>query len=131
MIKTIKIEKQLRLDELIKFVWDNELYPSRFDSTQGRYRLQFSHDGSVNSTIGADGIFGGSIGRRSTLFEIEIEEEITEDTVFDSLIEIVADGGYIDHGCNISISDIEGQHSIRFYALINGKLELIWEREEE
>ena len=117
MIKTIKVEKQLRLDELIKYVWDNQLYPETFKSNfndfahfdkTGKYRL-----------IDQKGI------NQATKFTVEVEEETTEDTNFRWLVEVSDTRIWTQR--NASIGDVKVKDTKTIYALINGKLELIWE----
>ena len=119
MIKTIKVKKQLRLDELIKYVWDNHLYPETFKSNfndfahfdkTGKYRL-----------IEQKGI------NQATKFTVEVEEEVTKRTLFEWLIEVNKSGIHEEE--TSSISAIEDEDTIRIYALLDEKLQLIWEAE--
>lgn len=117
MIKTIKTKKQMRLDELIKYMWDNHLYPETFKSNfndfahfdkTGKYRL-----------IEQKGI------NQATKFTVEVEKEITEDTKFMWMVE--ANDTRIWNQTNASIRDVLDEETNEIRALINGKLELIWE----
>ena len=94
MIKTIKVKKNLRLDERIKYLWDNE---------------------------------------------VEVEEEITEDTALVGFQEVFLDRELRELKVEIhaplkrkSINDVLEEHyekteCLQIYAKVNGKLQLIWE----
>ena len=70
----IKTVKKLNLHELIKHVWDNEVYPSywRIEEypSEGR-TIQFFDDGRFRSYTGF---------HESDIFTVEVEGELTEDT---------------------------------------------------
>ena len=122
MLKTIKIKKQMRLDELIKYVWDNSVNEKRVFLGNHGQRVVFDNVGGFYPS-------GYAYSPDST-FTVEIEEPITEDTVFDNLIEVTKNDNVL-HYNRTNISDVDNLASKRFYALINGKLELVWERDEE
>ena len=122
MLKTIKIKKQMRLDELIKYVWDNSVNEKRVFLGNHGQRVVFDNVGGFYPS-------GYAYSPDST-FTVEIEEPITEDTVFDNLIEVTKNDNAL-HYNRTNISDVANRASKRFYALISGKLELVWERDEE
>ena len=123
MLKTIKIKKQMRLDELIKYVWDNSVNEKRVFLGNHGQRVVFDNVGGFYPS-------GYAYSPDST-FTVEIEEPITEDTVFDNLIEVTKNDNVL-HYNRTNISDVAtNRSSKRFYALISGKLELVWERDEE
>ena len=66
------------------------------------------------------------------LFEVEIEEEITEDTEFGLLVEISKDGkkhlSFTHY--NFRLNQVIDCDTKLIYALIDGKLELIWEAQD-
>lgn len=120
MIKTIKVKKQLRLDELIKHVWDNHLYPETFKSNfndfayfdkTGKYRL--IDQKSIN---------------QATIFTVEVEEAITEDTVFGDVVRVTREKE-ITQDKNMSINDCLDwkDYQVQIFAMLDGKLQLIWE----
>ena len=131
MLKTIKIKKQMRLDELIKYVWDND------NLFKGEGQICFEVDGQkeqgfvcFENNMGASFSTSRYIELDET-FTVEIEEPITEYTVFDNLIEVTKNDNAL-HYYRTNISDVAtNRSSKRFYALISGKLELVWERDEE
>ena len=131
MLKTIKIKKQMRLDELIKYVWDND------NLFKGEGQICFEVDGQkeqgfvcFENNMGASFSTSRYIELDET-FTVEIEEPITKNTVFDNLIEVTKNDNAL-HYYRTNISDVAtNRSSKRFYALISGKLELVWERDEE
>ena len=88
MLKTIKKNVQMRLDELIKYVWedDGSLFEKQskitFRTEGGDKGVSFEENGSFENLNWFD---------PEDLFLVEIEEEITEDTVFDRLVELYRD----------------------------------------
>lgn len=126
MIKTIKVKKQFRLDELLKYVWDNELNRIEAVSSSGRFKLKFIDNKSIlvnsESTLGP---FGSTVSLSTTEWEIEVEEEITRSTIFDCLVRVGKDG--VVERTHCSISGIKNENTIRIYALLDEELQLIWE----
>ena len=130
MLKTIKIKKQMRLDELIKYVWDND------NVFKGEGQICFEVDGQKDqgfvcfeNNMGASFSTSRYIELDET-FTVEIEEPITEDTVFETLVEIQKDE-QVNLWFDTNIVTYRNADTSKFYALINGKLELVWERDEE
>lgn len=132
MKKTIKKNVQMRLDELIKYVWDNDIKNLTIKNLDG-VLVNFLEDGKFESEWCIS---------KYDLFEVEIEDEITEDTVFDKVVE-----RYISTSSNLKTMTIHSEASIRdvidsnnytdfktlqIYALIDidDKLELIWEAQD-
>ena len=123
MLKTIKTTKQMRLDELLKYVWGNSVNEKRVFLGNHEQRVVFDNVGGFYPS--------GYVYSPDTTFTVEIEEPITEDTVFDNLIEVTKNDNVL-HYNRTNISDVAtNRSSKRFYALISGKLELVWERDEE
>ena len=121
MLKTIKKNVQMRLDELIKYVWDNDIKNKRYRSNNGK-SVMFLENGSLETywNICVE-----------DLFLVEIEEEITEDTEFERCVVIFKDKSTISTPLEHNIKFIKYYKNIKYiYALIDGKLELIWEAEE-
>lgn len=124
MIKTIKVKKQLRLDELIKYAFDNNITEKHFGSNNGAL-VVFKKDGSFkldeNFHVKPDSIF-----------TFEVDEEITKDTVFDVLVvlEECYEDLNLDHYHNARINDVfDDEDTWKIYALIDNDLELIWDKE--
>ena len=122
MLKTIKIKKQMRLDELIKYVWDNSVNEKRVFLGNHGQRVVFDNVGGFYPS-------GYAYSPDST-FTVEIEEPITEDTVFETLVEIQKDE-QVNLWFDTNIVTYRNADTSKFYALINGKLELVYEREDK
>ncbi|MDC5693335.1 hypothetical protein N7L96_01870 [Mammaliicoccus sciuri] len=67
--------------------------------------------------------------RKYHMYKIEIEEPITERTNLDTLVEVRENGTVHTH-YDTSIREEERDSTIEFHTLIDGKLVLIWDREE-
>ena len=122
MLKTIKTTKQFRLDELLKLCWDNHITSGIYNSNKKSFvRVLDSSNVIVVGCVSA-----------TDIFEVTYEEEITEDTKFDLLLELwLDDGEYRTYSyINRCIGQLKDSNTVSIYALINGKLQLIWEREE-
>ena len=121
MIKTIKTTKKLNLPELIHHVWENKVFPSVWrneESTSDGWTVQFFEDGMFRSYRGF---------HNYDTFTVEVEEEITEDTVFYVLVELL-NHNIVSHNAS-SIRETKNSKSKKFYALIDRELKLVWERE--
>ena len=132
MLKTIKTTKQLRLDELIKYVRENKktLFKENVTisfKTKNNKEIIFANNGTfvTSDRINIDDLF-------------EVEEPITKDTEFNCLVYVSTRKGknsvYATYFQTIN-TILEHSGSIdsirKIYALIDGKLEIIWEREEQ
>ena len=124
MIKTVKVKKQMRLDELIKYIFDNDIAGKRFEERSDYKSYSITHAVHVTGegVVNVEGLFNPD-----TTFTVEVEEDITEDTVFTWLVE--ASDTRIWTQANASISDAKVERTKEIRALINGKLQLIWEAE--
>lgn len=122
MLKTIKRTKQMRLDELIKYVWDNDIKNLTIKNLDG-VLINFLDDGRFESEwcISQD-----------DLFEVEIEEEITEDTNFEQGVVVFKYGSiHVFFKSNIKYFKRKfAGHQFKVYALIDEELELIYEVED-
>ena len=127
----IKVNKQVNLPQLIEYAWDNDIKNEIFIADKQLINIEFDDTGDVL-------IYGnGSI--KTVKFSIEVEEEITEDTVFDNLIEINELIDFKKEGLlggvrlykNSSINQVENDKSVAYY-IMNDDLEmtLIWKRKE-
>ena len=123
-------KKQMRLDELIKYVWENDLRDRAFipktpDAGDHGYIVRV-----VNGGIEFDnqGLF---VSQPFQFYVVEVEEELTEDTEFEELVFVYDDyahrplSGSMVHK---SIHDILEYKSpiYKIYALVNRSLVLIW-----
>ena len=125
MIKTIKVKKQLRLDELIKYIFDNgiedKVFPSNGGSIFDMCEARISGSGNIKTS--------GYINEHTT-FTVEVEEQITEDTVFNTLVDVNSNDE-VHIAWNDSISLYDKEQTKEIHALVNGKLQLIWEAESD
>jgi hypothetical protein len=130
MLKTIKTNKQMRLDELIKYVWDNGITNTTFKSNYSAI-VRINEHGDVSTT---------NIIHRNDLFTVEIEEPITEDTEFYSLLGIYTRDGVLDSfGMNYcSVKDIKNYpldvtHVLKKIIYLDDfdHVQTVWERDEE
>ncbi|HDG6050078.1 TPA: hypothetical protein PF681_000796 [Staphylococcus aureus] len=119
----IKVKKEMRLDELIKWAWENpELVAGKRFHAEYKYDEYYVffplHDGRkclISDFISADDTFA-----------VEYEEEVTEDTEFDCLVELNdIDGVQLYE--NDSIRELIDGTSRAFYILNEDKtMTLIW-----
>lgn len=123
MIKRITKTKQMRLDELIKYIFENNIKNKCFCSEQKK-------------TLEVD-IYGKIIPRahfnKNSIFPVEIEEEITEDTEFEQGVVVLKYGAIITFSKS-SFGYLKQRYAgqqFKIYVFIDGGLELIWESEEK
>ena len=121
MLKKIKTTKQMRLDELIKHVWDNGITDRTYRTHDNGAQITFDYDGDIETEF--------CIEKRD-IFRVEIEEPITEYTQFDCILEI-RKGSLTHIRRRKTIKENLTEETDRFYALIDGKLQLVWESDEE
>ena len=129
MLKTIKTTKELRLDELIKYVWEN--HEKIFEHTSLR---TFESNNNATVLFTNTGHFETTHTHYpSDIFTVEIEEEITEDTKFEFLVEVYKNGkeSFATGYYNYELKDVIDYDTELIYALVNGELELIYKRKEE
>ena len=140
MIKTIKVKKKLRLDELIKYVRENQIGGGNYKEYFSDCRVYLLRiNGYKLDYFLKDKTIGLQSGKYpnmplDTTFTVEVEEEITKDTVFEAFV-VITDKGVIK-----SINNYHNMRAVRgllenyeveqkIYALIDNNLELIWEAE--
>ena len=123
----IKTKKQLNLPQLIEWGFEQKELPPLFYGSREGSLVQFTPGGWVNIT----GI------ETTDTFTVTTEEEITEDTVFEHMIEVykIDNIGWTrstEHR-NVSISQMKNRGSIvpLAYYILNDDLTmaLIWTRE--
>lgn len=133
MLKTVKVKKQMHLDELIKYIFDNGIEDKTYgviDAFNNTSEVRISGSGNIKMS--------GYINQHTT-FTVEMEEEITEDTELFGVQEVCMDKEkeeigveYWPDGC--SVNDVLNDYNcsiecLQIYAKVNGKLQLIWEVE--
>ena len=137
MLKKIKKEMRLSLPEYICYLWENR------DSVLG-YRVvcrKYDDLGVGWVSINNDNQIVIKDVSNDSRFVVNGEFEITQDTEFETLVSTYpplgySDDSFVDVYTNQTINGIISEDKMigveteRIYALIEGKLELIWEREE-
>lgn len=126
MINTVKVKKKFRLDELIKYVRDNGINSQAFVADVGRASVYFDSEQRMSFGEYAYGDFG--IDRT---FTIEVEEEINNTTIFKSVVGVLENDRIMLTNTYTTIDDIQSQYGSmkEIHAVIDGKLQLIWEAE--
>lgn len=117
----LKTKLEMNLPQFIEWLWDNQkerqctVISNRHNIVEqkSRGRIEFSC-----------GTF-----HPEELFTVISEEIITEYTNLDTLIE-VRENGTIHTHYDTSIREEERDSTVEFHTLIDGKLVLIWDREE-
>ena len=120
----IKTKKQFTLPQLIEWAWKNpkEVESKIFESDNIDYfsntaHVQFSNDGY--------GVRMGSSVSIDDTFTVEVEEEITEDTTFDHIIEINTHGEHLVWS-NSKIASLIDYESEEFHTYIDGEFKCVW-----
>lgn len=129
MIKTIKVKKSFRLDELIKYARDNGVKSQAFVDDAGRASVYFGSEQRISFGEYGYGDFG--IDRT---FTVEVEEEITEDKVFEDITVVckINSRDETGHFYNSTLKDIKkAKNLLSAYIPIGGKLQLIWEADSD
>ncbi|HHC8691239.1 TPA: hypothetical protein ACN3LX_000910 [Staphylococcus aureus] len=118
----IKTKKTMTLCELIKWAWENPELTNdkKFFSINSCYSGSVEFCSGINRTIVINHIMFDDE------FEVEVEEEITEETKFDKLVEMERDGD-LTIWENRSIKSLVTDFSKAFYILNdNLTMTLIW-----
>lgn len=123
MLKTIKTTKELNTLELLQHVKDGKVAGGRYHSSAQRV----VHANKNGFFLGSNQI---GIQSYEDTFTVEIEEPITKATVFETLVEIQKDG-QVNLWFDTNIVTFRNAGTSKFYALIKGRLELVWERGED
>ena len=74
MLKTVKVKKQLRLDELLKYILDNDIVGRRYEERMDYDSYSITH--AVHVTGGGQVTIEG-IYKPETTFTVEVEEART------------------------------------------------------
>src|SRR5699024_1719813 len=118
----IKTKKKMYIGGLLEHVRKNKL--------RGRYFRVMGESRYIKVTLDGDIYFDADFFfRPDDTFTVEVEEEITEDTVFRWIVEVNEERLWTQ--MDGSINDVKDNMSKSIYARIDGKLELIWEAEND
>ncbi len=116
---TIKTKKEMNLPELIEWGFGNDIKNAVYNTKNG-LSVNFSFDGKA--------VIGYAFSKEDT-FTVEVEEEITEDTVIHKLIEL-SDKGLLGRtilNINSSINLAKTDKSVAFYIMNDDlTMTLIW-----
>ena len=127
MIKTIKVKKQLRLDELIKYIRDNRVREKTFRTDE--------HGNALSNAlkVDVDGLIETYFPNMhiNNSFTVEVEEEIDYGTVFEEVYRVTKEG-YVTSDKNKSIDSCLDwkDYQVQIFAMLDGRLQLVWERDE-
>lgn len=115
----IKTKKLLNLPQLIEWAWDNDIK-----------NKEYPCDGFEDKTVIFNGIGWAEFSdeysyNKTDTFTVEVEEEVTEETEFKSMVEVTTDG-LLDVWGNANITDWKDVHSKEFHAYIDGEFKRIW-----
>lgn len=120
----IKTKKQLNLPQLIEWAWDNDMRDKSFESEGGAI-VYFDYDGNLTCARGFV---------PQDFFTVTYEEEITEDTVIPTLVEIYKcfqDSTEILKHEYMSMNKVEDEDTLYFYILNDDlTMTLIWTHEK-
>lgn len=126
----IKRKVQKNLPQLIEWVWDNNRKAKNFKCKEGN---EIKHIIYANPT-GRLNLDSERYYDKNDLFTVEVEEEITEDTVFEEILLIVNNGLGIEVYSNYSINDVlsnnEGYYEETVMLILKPDPEVIWTREK-
>ena len=128
MLKTIKTTKQMRLDELIKYIRDNRVREKTFRTDEHgnalSNALKVDEDGLIETYFPNMHI--------NNYFTVEVEEEIDYGTVFEEVYRVTKEG-YVTSDKNKSIDSCLDwkDYQVQIFAMLDGKLQLVWERDGE
>lgn len=115
----IKTKKQMNLPQLIEWAWENDVRNKGFESERTS-RVYFDYDGYLSCTRAME---------PTDTFTVDVEEEITEDTKFKSLVKVTEAKNVFAH-FDASINGVKHDTVVEIYALLNGKLESIWTKDK-
>ena len=128
MLKTIKIKKQMRLDELIKYIRDNRVREKTFRTDE--------HGNALSNAlkVDVDGLIETYFPNMhiNNSFTVEVEEEINNTTIFKSVVGVLNNDEIMLTNMHTTIEGIQDRYGSmkEVYAVIDGKLQLVWERDE-
>ena len=126
MLKKIKTTKKVDFFELVKGV-QTGIYK------HGDYRVVGGNEGSVWVDLG--GFILEEPDNKilfTDSFTVEVEEEIDYGTVFEEVYRVTKEG-YVTSDKNKSIDACLDwkDYQVQIFAMLDGRLQLIWERDEE
>ena len=126
MLKKIKTTKKVDFFELVKGV-QTGIYK------HGDYRVVGGNEGSVWVDLG--GFILEEPDNKilfTDSFTVEVEEEINNTTIFKSVVGVLNNDEIMLTNMHTTIEGIQDRYGSmkEIYAVIDGKLQLVWERDE-
>lgn len=116
MVK-VKRKVEMNLPQLIEWAWDNDIKNAVYNSKNG-LSANFSFDGKA--------VIGYAFSKDDT-FTVEIEEEITEDTVIPKILVKTNYDHTAREYCNSKINQFLSQYYKAFYIVNDDEtMDLIW-----
>ena len=128
MMKTVKVKKQMRLDDLTKYIRDNRVREKTFRTDE--------HGNALSNTlkVDEDGLIETYFPNMhiNNSFTVEVEEGITKDTRIPKTVTLTENEDVL-RSWNNSINGLKGEYpdALQIYAIIDGKLQLIWEADSD
>ena len=101
MVK-VKVEKKMNFPELIQYIWDNNIIDKRFISNS-EYPLFVLVNSNSDITIVND-----EAVKESEMFILEVEEELTENTVLPSVV-VVRTQYFPNNGQSVNVAKINSK----------------------
>lgn len=120
----IKQTKTMNLPQLIEWAWDNDVKEMSYRRSNRRVFEYVWVDEDSSIEFDEDMLF-----RKDDIFEIEVEEEITEDTIIPKMLVIGRFDGY-EEVYNRKLSAF-GHHLLSAYLIHDdGHMELIYDEDK-
>ncbi|WP_159315893.1 hypothetical protein [Mammaliicoccus sciuri] len=120
-MSTIKTKKEMNLPELIEWGFENDIRNAVYNTKNG-LSVNFSFDGKA--------VIGYAFSKEDT-FTVEVEEEITEDTVIPKILVKSNYNEMAQEHCDSKINQFVYQYTKAIY-IVNDDLTmtLIWTKEK-
>ena len=129
----IKTKKQLNLPQFLEWAWDNPKSSRNKRFVSENKEFPYVNQYVIFNEVGYAEIENSYCYGRNDLFTVEVEEEITEDTVFETLIEIYKNAENLMFSTvhrNVSINNVKTNEYLitsGFYILNDDlTMTLIW-----
>lgn len=98
MVK-VKVEKKMNLPELIQYIWDNNIIDKRFISNSEYPLFVLVNSNSDIAIVNDEAV------KESEMFILEVEEELTENTVLPSVV-VVRTQYFPNNGHSVNVAKI-------------------------
>ena len=122
----IKTKKQLNLPQFLEWAWDNPKSSRNKRFVSENKEFPYVNQYVIFNEVGYAEIENSYCYGRNDLFTVEVEEEITEDTVLDEML-LVYDNGVTHIAENKNLSFIsKGNLKSAYYMNDDLRLILIW-----